>query len=163
MDMGWAAHLKDDSAPTVISIRIGHKTCGPDGRFHFERDEFTFNALSGEPSRLPFSPHGTLPVDLNGDGHHEFVRGVPGHNGEVLDHRGQVVGNIGGTVAMLSKFMQTPGEQILAFYPDGRVRVWADQNADDNQAALQRYSNPFYAANQRLTAVGANLVNLGGL
>jgi hypothetical protein len=164
MDMGWVAHLSGESEPTAMAIKIGHKTCGPDGRFHHERTEFVFKTLSGTQSQLPFSVYGTLPVDLNGDGYHELIRGIPGQNGDVLDQRGQVVGSIGrGTVAMLSKFIPHPGEQILAHYPDGKIRIWADRNAHDSPVAMKRYANPFYAANQRLTAVGINMANLGGL
>ena len=163
IDMGWVARLGNNFEPVAMAIRIGHKTCGPDGRFHFERDEFVFNPLNGEPYTLPFSVYGTLPVDLNGDGYHELVRGIPGQNGEVLDRHGQTLGHIGGTVAMLSHFMTQPGEQILAHYPDGTVRVWGDRRAEDNEAALARYAHPFYTANQRLTGVGYNLPNLGGL
>ena len=108
--------------------------------------------------------YAVLLVDLNGDGFHELIRGIPGQNGDVLDQRGQVVGSIGGgTVAMLSKFMPHAGEQILAHYPDSKIRIWADRNAHDSSVALKRYADPFYAANQRLTAVGINMANLGGL
>jgi hypothetical protein len=92
-----------------------------------------------------------------------LVRGIPGQNGEALDRHGQTLGHIGGTVAMLSHFMAQPGEQILAHYPDGTVRIWGDRRAKDSEAALARYVHTFYTANQRLTGVGYNLVNLGGL
>lgn len=163
MDMGWVAHIEDEPQPIAMAIRIGHKTCGPEGRIHYERDEHTFRTENGEPYPLPFSAYGTLPVDVNGDGYHEFVRGVPGQNGDVLDQHGEIIGQIGGTTAMLSQFMPHPGEQILAYYPDGLVRVWGDRQAKDSETALARYANPFYKSNQRLTAVGANLHNLGGL
>jgi hypothetical protein len=160
MDMGWVAQFE---RPVAMAIRIGRKTCGPDGRFHFDRDEFTFDVLTGEPVALPFSVYGALPVDLNGDGYHELVRGLPGHSGQVLDRLGDTVGSVGGPVAMLSKFMDHAGEQLLAYSPDGTLRVWADRNAEDGDLARARYTHPIYAANQRLTGVGYNLVNLGGL
>jgi hypothetical protein len=160
MDMGWVAQFE---RPIAMAIRIGAKTCGPDGRFHFDRDEFVFDALTGEPQPLPFSVYGTLPVDLDGDGHHELVRGIPGLDGAVLDRKGNVVGSVGGPVAMLSKFVDHAGEQLLAYYPDGTVRVWADRNAEDSVVAQARYGHPLYRANQRLTGVGYNLVNLGGV
>ena len=56
-----------------------------------------------------------------------------------------------------------PGEQILCYYPDGTIRIWADKNARDGEIAKWRYGHPFYKANQRLTATGYNMVNLGGL
>lgn len=163
IDMGWVACLGDDGAPVAIAIRIGNKACGPDGRFHYDRDEFTFGALTGEEHTLPFSVYGTLPVDLNGDGYHELVRGIPGQDGAVLDRRGNTVGCVGASVAMLSKFLDHPGEQLLAYHPDGTLQVWGDRKAQDSRQALARYTHPLYAANQRLTGVGYNLPNLGGL
>ncbi|MBN1399809.1 MAG: polysaccharide lyase 11 [Anaerolineae bacterium] len=163
MDMGWVAHLGLEGDPVAMAIRIGHKTCGPDGRFHQDRDEFVYAALTGQPLELPFGVYGTLPVDLNGDGYHELVRGLPGQDGAVLTRQGEIVGRVGGTVAMLSRFMDRPGEQLLAFYPDGTLRVWADRYAADSATARARYEHPLYRANQRLTGVGYNLVNLGGI
>jgi hypothetical protein len=163
MDMGWTARLGTSAAPITMAIRIGKKTCGPDGRFHSDQDEFTFDALTGEPYPLPFGTYGTLPIDLNGDGNHELVRGITGQDGAVFDREGNVVGSVGAPVAMLSKFLDRPGEQLLAYHADGTLRIWGDRNAEDSPRALERYSLPIYAANQRLTGVGYNLVNLGGL
>jgi len=171
IDMGWVARLGEGGRQVSMAIRIGHKTCGPDGRFHQDREEFLFDALTGEP----YPPEGigtfgrgisvyqTIPVDLDGDGNHELVRGIAGSDGEVLDRHGRVCGSVGGPVAMASKFLDHPGEQVLTYHPDGCVRIWADRDARDTDEALARYRNPFYEANQRLTGVGYNLVNLGGL
>ena len=116
-----------------------------------------------EEHTLSFSVYGTLPVDLNGDGYHELVRGIPGQDGAVLDRRGNALGCVGASVAMLSKFLDHPGEQLLAYHPDGTLQVWGDRKAQDSRQALARYTHPLYAANQRLTGVGYNLPNLGGL
>jgi hypothetical protein len=163
MDMGWVARLDPERGHVAMAIRIGKKTCGPDGRFHQDRDEFTFHALTGEAYPLPFSVYRTVPVDLNGDGYHELVRGIPGGDGEVLDRCGNRIGSVGGPVAMASRFFNHPGEQLLAYYPDGTVRVWCDRNAEDGPEALARYAHPFYHANHRLTSSGSNLGVLAGL
>jgi hypothetical protein len=163
IDMGWAARLGEHREHIAMAIRIGQKTCGPQGRFHQSRDEFTFDALTGQAHPLPFSVYQTIPVDVDGDGYHELVRGVPGGNGEVIDRRGQVLGSVGGAVALASKFLDRPGEQILSYHPDGTVRVWGDANAGDSPEALARYAHPFYDANQRLSSSGWNTWVLGGL
>ena len=163
MDMGWVARLGPNCAPVAMAVRIGHKTCGPDGRFHYDRDAFVWDALTGEPYNLPFDVYGTLPVDLNGDGYHELVYGIPGQDGTVIDRHGNKVGSVGAPVAMLSKFLDLPGEQILAYSPDGTIRVWADRNAEDRAEAIARFSHPLYRANQRLGGVGYNVNVLGGL
>lgn len=162
IDIGWVARLAPENRHVAAAIRIGGKTCGPDGRFHQDMDEFTFDALTGEQHPLPFAIYQTIPVDINGDGLHELVRGSPGGSGEVLDGTGKILGAVEGTVALAAKFTGHPGEQVLT-YADDVVRIWADRNAEDSPAALARYANPFYRANQRLTSTGYNLSVLGGL
>jgi hypothetical protein len=157
MDMGWIARLGENRAPVAMAIRIGHKTCGPDGRFHFDTDEFVWDALTGEPYDLPFGVYGTLPVDLNGDGYHELVYGIPGQDGTIIDRHGAKLGSVGGPVAMLSKFLDHPGEQIVAYYADGTVRVWGDRSAADSPEAIIRFEHPLYRINQRLGGVGYNV------
>gem|GEM_PF-6710799 len=74
-----------------------------------------------------------------------------------------MIAKIGGGAVLASKFIDHPGEQVLCFYPDGTLRIWADLNAKDSPEALARYNNPFYKATQRLTATGSKRANLGGL
>jgi len=163
MDMGWVARLGHDRSPVAMAIRIGHKTCGPDGRFHHDRDAFTWAALTGQRHELPFDPYGTLPVDLNGNGYHELVRGIPGQDGTVLDRYGHVLGSVGGPAAMVGKLLDRPGEQILTYRSDGAIQVWGDRNAEDDAATCARCAGVLYRANQRLGAVGYNVQVLGGL
>ena len=163
IDMGWAARIGENGEHIVMAVRIGAKSAGPQGFFRQETEEFMYKAFTGEKYSLPYSVFCTLPVDLNGDGVHELVRGLAEGNGEVIDRKGRVIGNIDGSAAIASKFMDHPGEQILSYGRDGIIRVWADRNAKDSIQALERYKHPFYKANQRLTATGYNVVNLGGL
>ena len=163
MDMGWVARLGPEGEPVALAIRIDGKSAGPDGFARTGVEEFTYDALTGRKHPTAGRLFATMPVDLNGDGIHELVRALTGGDGKVLDRTGQVVGQIRGTAAMGSKFLDRPGEQVLTYDADGVVRVWADRNAADSPAAGRRYRHPFYQANQRLTACGYNLVNLGGL
>jgi len=163
IDLGWVAHLGEGGGLVATAVRIGHKICGPDGRFHTGIDEFAFDALTGEPMALPWSSYGTFPIDLDGDGKHELVRGRASRDGEVMDGQGRTIGKLGAAVAMACKFLDLPGEQMLAYHADGTIRVWGDRNAADCPAALERYAHPFYRANQRVFAVGYNLNVLGGL
>jgi len=163
IDMGWVARIGEGGRKVASAIRIGEKTCGPDGRFHSEMTEFAFDAMTGEPVELGWSTYRTVPVDLDGDGVHEFVRGRASGDGEVIDCMGERICEIGGAVAMASKFLDAPGEQLLSYHADGTVRIWADANAEDSADAKARYGHPYYQANQALTATGYNLVVLGGL
>ena len=162
MDMGWVARSGPGEL-TAMAIRIQSKALGPGGRTHRELDEFAFDALTGDPRQLPFSTYRTVPVDLDGDGIHELVYGGPGADGRVIDWDGKTIATVSGTVAMASKFLDHPGEQLLVFHTDGTLEVWADLNAQDGDPARERYADPLYRANQRLTGVGSNLTNLGGL
>lgn len=163
MDMGWVAHLKGFDTPTAMAIRIGTKTCGPDGRFHQDMKEFTFNALTGSTRELGFSIYRTIPVDIDGDGWHELVRGIPGGDGSLLDAQGTVLGKVEGTVALAQKLNNHPGEQILSYTEDGRILLYADRNAADSKLSLARFANPNYASNCRLGATGSNVSVLGGI
>ncbi|MFE5324360.1 hypothetical protein ACFQ88_37485 [Paenibacillus sp. NPDC056579] len=163
IDIGWAARILDDRSHATMAIRIGAKTCGPDGRFHQNMDEFTYEAGSGRAYAVPFSVYRTIPVDINGDGYHELVRGMPGGDGSLFDRHGRMLGNVGGTVAMASRFLDLPGEQLLSFRPDGTVQMWADRNAEDGPAAAERYAHPYYRSCQRAYGVGYNLYIISGL
>lgn len=158
IDAGWVASLGPDGVPTAFGIRIGSKTLGPNGLSRTGVEEFLYNPYTGEPRKLPFSAYESLPVDVDGDGFHELVKG-----GQVLDRNGKVLGSYAGSVAMASKFFDLPGEQLLTWTTDGTVRIWSDPAARDSDRARARYAHPFYRANQRLSATGANHINLGGL
>jgi hypothetical protein len=163
IDTGWAARLGENGEPIVLAVRISQKLRGAEGEHRTGIEEFTYRPLQGERIELGFSAYTTIPVDLNGDGIHELVKGYFEGDGTVLDRRGNILGNVGGHSAMASKFIDHPGEQILSYAQDGTVRIWVDRNAHDTATAMLRYEHPFYRTNQRLTASGYNLFNLGGI
>lgn len=164
IDLGWAARLADDKSHYVMGIRIGKKTCGPDGRFHDHYDEFVYDPKDGSRIKLGFSVYKTLPVDINGDGYHELVRGLPAADGDVLDRKGNIIGNIGGCVALSGKLLKDKaGEQMLTYSEDGTIRIWYDENAEDTPDAMERYQNPFYEKAQSVMGNGYNWCILGGI
>ncbi len=163
IDTGWAARLGKNGEPVVLGVKIGEKLRSADGEFRLDVVENTFHAFSGEKIDLGFSVYTTIPVDLNGDGIHELVKGYFEGDGTILDNGGKVIGNIGGASAIASKFTGDQGEQILSYSEDGMIRIWFDRNAQDNNAAKERYANPFYEVNKKQTGNGYNLFNLGGI
>ncbi len=169
MDAGWTAHVNSDSLSIIaftINISGGRKIAGPDGFFRTDVKEYAYNAVTGEKIGLPFKAYSTVPVDLDGDGYHEFACALGEQsNRKVYTISGKEIGFLGekSYIAMASKFMDLPGEQILCYYPDGEIKIWADKNAKDSQVALDRYKSPYYKSSQALTASGYNKVNLGGL
>jgi hypothetical protein len=163
MDTGWAARLGPNGEPVVLGVKVGQKVRTAEGERRSGVVEYTYDPLTGQEAPLGFSVYTTIPVDLNGDGNHELVKGYFEGDGTVLDRQGRVIGRTGGLSAIHSHFAGRPGEQILSYHRDGKVRIWHDRNAVDSPAALVRYRDPFYRANQKLTGVGYNLFNLGGI
>ena len=165
MHIGWVARLAPGRL-TAMAIRIGSQVQTQQARMIGGREVFAYDAVTGRPEELPFDPFQTIPVDLNGDGLHELVRGTrhDGNcSGEVLDGKGRILGSVGDPVAMASKFMNLPGEQLLTYSRDGTLRIWSDAEAVDTEAALERYRDPFYALNQRAGICGNHLHVLGGV
>ncbi len=164
IDTGWIARLGENGGPVVLGVRVGEKIRDQHGERRTGIEPFTFQAFTGEPVDLGFNPYTTIPVDLDGDGIHELVRGYFEGDGLVLDREGHELGSINGLAAMCCKFLDLPGEQILAYsHETGVITGWGDKNAVDSPAAEKRYARSFYDLNKRLTAVGYNLFNLGGL
>jgi hypothetical protein len=166
VDMGWTARIGEDGRHVALAVRIDAKRAGRSGFGRDGVEEFHYDAYTGEPRRQSFPLYGSVPVDLDGDGRHELVYGGPRGSeasGDVRDPDGTVVGTVDGTVAMASKFLPRPGEQVLTYLPDGRVTVHGDANATDGSVARERYETDYYGAARRLTAVGYNWVNLGGV
>jgi hypothetical protein len=162
MDMGWVARLGEDGEPWSYALRVGVKSAGPAGTQRTDREEFCFDAVSGRRLDPGFSLYATLPVDLDGDGRHELVAGLPEGDGRVVDRRGRLLGHVEGQAAAVGRLADHPGEQIVAWSPEGRVRLVADADATDSATMIARLADPFYVVNRSQSANGYNLVNLGG-
>ncbi len=163
IDMGMVSRWDDSGASLATAVRVGGKSCGPDGRFHDALEEFAFDALSGSMKSLPFSSYKMIPVDIDGDGLHEFVQGAPGGDGMIVDRCGNRLGTIHGAVALAGKILDMPGEQLLSYHTDGAIRIWVNGNAKDTPASLERYANSYYRACLSLQGNGYNWGLLGGL
>lgn len=163
MDTGWAADLGKKGEPIVLGVKVGEKVRTSTGERRTGIVENTFEAFSGKKIDLGFNVYTSIPVDINGDGIHELVKGYFEGDGTVLDREGISIGNIGGLSAMASKFTSKPGEQILSYSKNGIVKIWADMNAKDNERAYSRYQNQFYKDNQKQSGNGYNLFLLGGI
>lgn len=166
MDMGWTAQTGAEKSTIAFTISRGKKIAGPDGFFRTDVVEYAYEAFSGQPLDLPFNAYNTVPVDLDGDGYHEFASAMDEQSDKkVYNIRGETIGNLGekAYLAIASKILDAPGEQILCYYPDGTIRIWGDKNAVDSERARKRYENPYYKLCQSLTGTGYNLSNLGGL
>ena len=163
IDTGWAARIGKNGEPVVLGVKVGKKIRTAEGEQRTGVVENTYEAFTGKKIDLGFEVYTSIPVDLNGDGIHELVKGYFEGDGTILDNQGNVIGNIGGHSAIASKFTDLPGEQILSFSKNGKLKIWADKNAIDSQEALKRYNHPFYKVNQKQSGNGYNLFTLGGI
>ncbi len=160
---GWVGRIGSQGELIATAARITGQTKDSVGRYYTGITEFTYDAMTGKPVKLPYSIFDTAPVDVNGDGFHEILRGVASGTTELLDRNGKVLANLGGKVAMNSKILDLPGEQVMCYYQSGMVRIWRDTNAADTPAARSRYSHPFYQRNQRARNIENNICMLGGI
>lgn len=160
---GWIGRIGENGELLATACRITGQTKDATGRYYTGVSEFVYDALSGRPLLLPFSVFDTAPVDVNGDGLHEILRGVADGDTVLLDRRGNELFHMGGKVAMNSKILDFPGEQVMTYYPDGTVRIFRDVNAEDTPRALARYTHPFYIRNQRARNIENNICMLGGI
>jgi len=163
IDTGWAARIGDGGKPIILGVKVGAKVRTAEGEKRLDVVEHTYEAFSGNKIELDFDAYTSIPVDVNGDGVHELVKGYFEGDGTIMDRMGNVLGNIEGHSAMASQFTSLPGEQILSYSKTGKVRIWADIAAEDSDEAKARYAHPFYKVNQKQTGNGYNLFTLGGL
>ena len=168
MDMGWVGRVGPNGEQVAYALKLGGKRAGPKGFERTDCTEYFWNPATGERLDMPFSAFERFPIDVTGDGTHELI---PGNGVQapdtILDRKGNVIGQLeeGSRVAHASKFMDHIGEQIVAYLPDGRVSIYGiNQPASaDSDAAKKRFENSFYQRNRKLTAVGYNVNNTGGL
>jgi len=160
---GWVGRIGQNGELIANGMRITGQTKDATGRYYTGITEFTYNALTGEHYPIPFSLFDTAPVDINGDGRHEILRGVAGGTTELLDRDGALLYTMGGKVAMNTKIMNLPGEQVMVYYTDGVVKVFSDRNAVDSDSSMYRYAHPFYRRNQYARNIENNLCMHGGI
>lgn len=160
---GWVGRIGEDGRLVANGMRITGQTKDAVNRYYTGITEFTFDALTGQEIKIPYSLFDTAPVDIDGDGLHEILRGVAGGNTELLDRKGNQIFHMGGKVAMNTKILDFPGEQVMIYGPDGKVRVFRDVNAKDCERAKARYRLPYYERNQYARNIENNICMHGGI
>ncbi len=159
VDKGWVAHYSTDGSWVGTVLEIGHKYKSGTEVIRENQMEYHYNILTGETLPLLFKGASSAhPVDFNGDGIHELI-----DKSKLVDVNGARY-SLKGRISHISKFMAAyPGEQIITWEDGGVIRVWANAKGEDSPEAKARYANPFYRSNQRMSAVGSNTDNLGGI
>ena len=160
---GWVGRIGENGRLLANGMRITGQTKDAFGRYYTGITEFVFDAMTGKPVKLPFSLFDTAPVDINGDGIHEILRHAAAGNTELIDRTGKLIFRMGGKVAMNTKIMDLPGEQVMVYDPEGDIKIFKDANAGDCPQALQRYQSSFYQRNQYARNIENNICMHGGI
>ena len=123
-------------------------------------EHYVYDAITGEKVEYPFPyPFADLrPIDINGDGYHEFLVIEEGRSRiMIIDSEGKNAFYIGGRFALIGKHYDYAGEQIMTFYPqEGVVRIWGDAAAKESLAFKERYSNGFLKTSMKAKGNGYN-------
>lgn len=147
---GWLATVKPDYRRIAMAYNLGK------GTHHTVADVFVFDALTGEPISFsfPFPLSDIIPLDINGDGYHEFCYG-----GKVYDCEGKELGDLGEGVGKVkyTKIMGFPGEQLL-IRRGTRLEIWGDDEAVESERFLRRHGNGFHEHMSKLTGAGYNFM-----
>ncbi len=160
---GWVGRIGRSGELIANGMRITGQTKDAKGRYYTGITEFCFEAMSGRPVDIGFSLFDTAPVDADGDGLHEILRGVAAGDTELIDREGKRICHFGGKVAMNTKILDMPGEQVMIYMPDGTVSIYADVNARDTPMAERRYNTPYYKRNQYARNIENNICMHGGI
>lgn len=125
---------------------------------HANGEVYIFDAISGERTDYPADLRWLRPIDLNGDGYHEFLFWQEGHmNARVHNADGKLVCCTGGEIICIGKWYGFAGEQFLAYYTEeGVVRLWGDADAADTPIFKERRSNEYFANLNKQTGNGYN-------
>ena len=148
MHTGWVATVRPDHFKMALAVKIKPQAS------HIVDEVYVMDAMTGEDIQFDFPvPINTCsPVDLNGDGYHEFYA-----KGVLYDETGKVLCRIGGSVLNLTKYFGYAGEQALVWYPgETKVRLWGDLDAVDSEYLKKRYENGYLEHMTKLTGAGYN-------
>lgn len=154
MHTAWAANTKDNYGKIIMckknSCLSGELGPGDPGETF---EDFFFDAYTGEKVDflLPYNGYDVLPLDLDGDGYHEFL--CPG--GKILNRHGELLAAFEGRVMRMGRLANHPGEQFMV--ANGTVvEIYADTEAQDGEIMKMRYEGSFLTFMQKLMASGYN-------
>jgi hypothetical protein len=163
MHDGWAANVLDGYGKIVMCMRYRFV---PDdcGFNHVEDGIFYFDAYTGAPVDFAMPCRGTelLPLDLDGDGYHEFLVFEGERHGTVLNRHGVEIAEFPFRdihPIRLGKILPNAGEQVMISIPGSTcVEIYGDADAQDGEIMRLRYQNGYLSFMQKLMATGYNNV-----
>lgn len=156
MHTAWVANVLDGHGKIVMAMR--EHFVPDDVGFNHEIDGcFYYDAYTGEKVdfSLPCKGYECVPVDLDGDGYHEFYVHRGELAGTVLDRFGKEIGKLSGWPVRIGKIAEASGEQIMLTNGD-EVMLWGDKDAVESPLFKRRYETPYLTFMQKLMATGYN-------
>lgn len=157
MHKGWMANVLDGYGKICAAVKVSdlppsHKGYGSDVDTIYYFDAYTGKEVDFS---LPYPADEVLPIDLDGDGYHEFI--AP--DGSVLDRHGNTVGEIKGNILRTGKMVELPGEQVMLARGTSFVIV-SDTKAVESEVFKKRYETPYLRFMQKLMATGYNSIGV---
>ncbi len=147
---GWIATVKPDFRKIAFAAGLAP------GTKHQIAVEYVFDAFTGEKTEFPFPTalSDAYPLDINGDGLHEFYA-----KGKIYDCEGGQLADLGSGVRVLkaARTLNLMGEQLLITRSGGNaVEIWGDDAAQESERFAARYARPFHSHMAKLAGAGYN-------
>lgn len=160
---GWVGTIGEHGELIANGMRITGQRKDATGRYYTGITEFVYEALTGKPIKMGFSLFDTAPIDIDGDGREEILRGVAAGDTVLLDQKGKELYHFGGKVAMNAKILDAPGEQVMVYDQNGIVRLYRDAEAVDSDELRRRIAEPVYQRNLYARNIENNICMLGAV
>lgn len=158
MHKAWLANIGDNYEKTAMSMRVDWRPTAT-GYEHAYDGEFYFDAYTGDPVewKLPIRGSDLIPLDINGDGYHEFIAINGTRKGDIIDRHGKLLGQVEGAIVRDGKMLDLPGEQFMLHRDKASyVEIYHDSAAVDSPMLLHRHNSGYHRYMLKLTASGYN-------
>lgn len=161
MHNGWVAAIGENRRYVAMAMSLALDAKG--GDIHRSTPiTYYFDAVTGErmENPLPYPGNQVLPIDLDGDGYHEFFIREGERKGEFMDRFGNSLGFGPGSSSVIraGKILDRPGHQImLGNGSKGFVGIYGDAEAKGGPG--DKYA-AYHKAMQHMMASGYNTTHI---
>ena len=121
-------------------------------------EDYYYDAVTGEKLEMPFNMRNWRPIDINGDGYHEYIfNGGESRTSRVADSEGHEVFDSKGQLLLIGRWFGLPGEQFMAWYPEnGEIKIFYDADAKNSKEFNMRYEDKYRSMMKKMTGSGYN-------